>query len=29
MKKKDKEKAFGHYFMYKVWRDSLFVNQYS
>jgi len=29
MKKKDKEKAYGHYFMYKVWRDSLFVNQYA
>lgn len=29
MKKKDKEKAFGHLFMYKVWRDALFVNQYS
>ncbi len=26
MKKKDKEKSFGHMFMYRVWRDSLFVN---
>ena len=29
MKTKDKHKSFGHMFMFKVWRDSLYVNQFA